>query len=273
METIAASLRTYRLDLQYHGAPFDGWQSQPGGRGVQDHVEAALAVLLGHPLRVLGASRTDSGVHAEHQVATFRTRAAFDAERWLKTLGGLLPETIGATAVAPVDAAFHPARDALAKAYRYRILHGPARRPLVAPFCWHIMAPLDAPALAAEARLAVGTHDFRSFCAGDSAAKTFERTILEIEVHTSGALIEVWVVGRGFLKQMVRILVGHLVDVARGRLPAGALAAVLAARDRGAASRTAPAQGLSLVEIFYDDVPTTAALRKRLGAGFSVRLG
>src|SRR6185437_14394816 len=108
------------------------WQSQPAGTGVQDHVEKALGTLLRHPVRVIAASRTDSGVHAEHQVAIFRSEVPFDERRWMKSLAGLLPETIGVSAIAPAPPAFHPVRDAKAKAYRYRVWLGPTRNPLIA---------------------------------------------------------------------------------------------------------------------------------------------
>src|SRR6185312_11166528 len=114
----------YRIDLAYDGAAFHGWQSQPSGSGIQDYVEKALATLLRHPVRVIGASRTDSGVHAEHQVAIFRTAEPYDERRWLKSLNGLLPNTVGVTALAPAAADFHPVYAAHGKAYRYRLWLG-----------------------------------------------------------------------------------------------------------------------------------------------------
>ena len=263
---------TYRLDLQYLGSGYFGWQSQPGGTGIQDEVEKALKTLLRHPLRVIGASRTDTGVHAEHQVAIFKTEVPYEPVRWLKALNGLLPDTIGVVAVAPSPPDFHPVYSAKAKAYRYRLWRGPTRSPQAAPYCWGLYVDLDVERLRQAALVFRGTHDFSAFCAADSSAKTRRRTIVEIEVYESGPLVEIWIVGEGFLKQMVRIMVGTLVDIGLGKRGMGSVAELLAGGDRTAASRTAPAQGLSLVEIFYGEIPTIAALRERLGTGFALRL-
>jgi tRNA pseudouridine38-40 synthase len=264
--------QTYRIDLKYVGGPFHGWQSQPSGSGVQDHVEKALATMLRHQVRVIGASRTDSGVHAEHQVGIFRTTEPFAERQWLKSLYGLLHDSIGVSSIQPVPAEFHPVYAARGKAYRYCIWVGATRNPQVAPYCWQLFQELDLDAIRAGAQALVGTHDFSSFCAADSSAKTRQRTILEIDVARRGPLVDLWVVGHGFLKQMVRIIVGTLVDAGLGRLPADGVAKVLAARDRTQAGRTAPAQGLSLVEIFYDQVPAVAQLKARCSADFCLRI-
>jgi len=267
-----ADVPVYRIDLQYNGAQFHGWQSQPSKRGVQNYLESALALMLKHPVQAIAASRTDTGVHAEHQVAIFRTPVPFDLARWLRSLYGLLPESIGVSSIQEVSRGFHPAHDSTGKAYRYRLWCGPTRSPLVAPYVWQIFADCDIGKLRAAAQGFIGTHDFTSFCAADSSAKSKVRTIVELQVHEQGPLVDIWLSGHGFLKQMIRIMVGTLVDIGVGRMPAAVVKDLLVLGDRRRASRTAPAQGLSLVEVYYDGLPPLAALQARIKEGFAVRL-
>jgi tRNA pseudouridine38-40 synthase len=261
----------YRLDLSYVGAAFNGWQSQADGSGVQDAVEKALATFLRHPVRIVGASRTDTGVHAEGQVACFESDAPYDERRWIRALHGLMPDGIGVRALGPVAMEFHPILASVGKAYRYRIWIGEGRLPQVAPFVWEGHQTLSLAAMRAGAAALVGRHDFSSFCASDSGAKTRVRTIFELELFEAGPLLDVWVVGDGFLKQMVRSIVGTLVEVGRGALAPADVAQILAARDRNEAGATAPARGLSLVEVFYERVVPVAALRQAAAAGFTLR--
>jgi tRNA pseudouridine38-40 synthase len=268
----ALTPQVYRIDLKYLGGPYHGWQSQPSGAGVQDHVEKALKTILRHDLRITGASRTDTGVHAEHQVGTFKTAEPYDEIRWLKSLHGLLPDSIGITSIVPVGPEFHPIFGAEGKAYRYRLWLGATRNPIIAPYCWQIHNEFDVAAFTAEAQAVVGTHDFSSFCAADSSAKSKVRKILEVDVHAKGPLVDLWIVGEGFLKQMVRIIVGSLVNVGIGRAKPGSLAEIIAAKDRKLAGKTAPGQGLTLVEIFYGPVPKVAELKARLAEDFCIKI-
>ena len=262
----------YRLDLQYLGTPFLGWQSQPQGSAVQDYLEKALSTMLRHPVRVTGAARTDTGVHAEQQVAVFRTTVAYDERKWLKSLQGLLPAAVGVASIRAVANEFHPILSAQGKVYRYRLWLGVTRNPLIAPFAWQIVAGLDVSSVARAARDFVGSHDFTSFCAVDSTAKTRQREIYEVVVSQQGPLVDIWVSGGGFLKQMVRTMVGTLVDVGLGKRSPESIPEVLAAKDRQAAGMTAPALGLSLVQIFYAGRLSVAELRAQLSAGFCVKL-
>ena len=258
-----SNVPVYRVDLQYIGEAFHGWQSQPSGKGVQNHLERAFASLLKHPVQVIGASRTDTGVHAQHQVAIVRTPVTFALESWLRHLHGLLPASIGINRITEVPKDFHPAYSSTGKAYCYRLWLGSTRSPQVAPYAWQVYAPMDTALLRQEAAAFVGTHDFTSFCAGDSSSKTKQRTIVELQIEQRGPLVEIWMIGPGFLKQMLRIMVGTLVDVATFRKAPGTVATLLGERDRRLASRTAPAQGLSLVEVFYANLPDLAELRRR----------
>jgi tRNA pseudouridine38-40 synthase len=212
-------------------------------------------------VRLIAAARTDSGVHAEHQVAIFRTEVAPDERRWLKGLYGLLPASVGVTKLAACDPEFHPIVAATGKVYCYRIWLGAARNPFLVPFVWTMHRELDAAAMQRAARDLVGRHDFTSFCALDSSAKTRERTVTDVRIEARGPLIEVWVAGEGFLKQMVRNIVGTLVDVGAGKTAVDAVPGILAAKDRGAAGACAPAEGLTLVRIFYGEPPRIDAAR------------
>jgi tRNA pseudouridine38-40 synthase len=265
-------VNSYRIDLKYVGSDFHGWQSQPSGRGVQDHLEKALKTMLRHDVRVTAASRTDTGVHAEHQVVTFKSPLEWQEKKWLKSLHGLLPDSIGITSIKPVAADFHPIYSGKAKAYRYRLWFGADRNPLIAPFCWQLYAECDVQKLAAEAQAVVGTHDFSAFCAADSSAKTKVRRILEVDVRQQGSLVDVWFMGEGFLKQMIRIIVGTLVEVGMGKVPPGQIARAIASGNRDDAGKTAYAQGLTLVEIFYDEVPRLADLQARIAGQYSLKI-
>ncbi len=264
--------RHYRLDLKYIGASFQGWQSQTNGSGIQDHLERALGIILRHPTRTIAASRTDSGVHAEHQVAIFRTKMPFDPIRWLKSLNGILPPDIGVTGVTPIAPEFHPIYAARGKAYRYRLWQGATRHPMMCPYVWTMHRNVDIQAMRTAAEYLIGTHDFTSFCALDSSAKTRRRHILEVTIMEHGPLIDIWVIGKGFLKQMVRIIVGTLVEIGLGKRAPEDMQKILLALDRKAAGITAPANGLTLIEIFYEDVLTAAALKERIGMGFNFKV-
>ncbi len=262
----------YRLDLAYVGTGFHGWQSQTSGFGIQDHLEKALATWLRHPVRVTAAARTDTGVHAQHQVVVFETSVVFDPSRLHLGINGLLPTGVRVTKVAVAPRDFHPILSSSGKAYRYRIWTGKWLDPFLTGFVWHLHHELDVVSMGAAAGLLTGTHDFSSFCASDSSAKTKVRTIHDIHIDARGSLIDVWVVGEGFLKQMVRNIVGTLVLVGQGKKSPAELTEILAARDRKRAGQTAPAQGLALVKIFYDHIATVVELQAEQQRGFAQAL-
>jgi len=254
-------LPNYRIDLSYVGTDFNGWQSQADGSGIQDTVEKALAVILRHPVRLTGSARTDSGVHAEHQVATFNSETAFDAGLWRKGLQAILPKSIGIMQVAEADPDFNPIRASTGKAYCYRIWTGGYRDPFYLPVSWWIPVSVDVNVMKEHAKDFLGRHDYSAFCAANSSALTRERTIFGFEIIQRGPLLEIWVLGDGFLKQMVRSMVGTLVDIASQRsLGANTVTAILASCDRRMAGQTAPASGLTLVNIFYGPVPSVSEL-------------
>lgn len=261
------------MDLAYIGTAFQGWQSQPGGNTVQDALEKALRTALRQELRILGASRTDTGVHAEQQVATFRSAEAINCELVLRSLQALVPPTIGVLNLRPWAHDFHPILSAKSKVYRYRIWLGTPQNPFTRPFVWSMHHDLDLAALEMATQHLLGTHDFRSFCASDASVATYDRTIFEARWVQRGPLLEFYILGDGFLKQMVRSLVGTLVKVGLGKLKPDDIKRILSAHDRRAAGQTAPAHGLSLLRIFYDVTEKIPASLISGGSEFGFSLG
>lgn len=259
---VTVSSSTYRLDVAYEGTDFYGWQSQPSGRTVQDVLSEALRVLTRGEVTLVAASRTDTGVHALGQVVLGRFGGRVDREPLLKGLHALLPRSIGVLDIQPVAPDFHPTRDARGKVYRYRIWQGQGTNPFLRPLAWWIQHPLQVEAMDAALRWVVGTHDFTSFCASDSSARTKVRTLLEVAVERRGDLVEMWFAGDGFLKQMIRNLVGTAVEVGRGRLPPESMREILMKCDRQSADRTAPGHGLCLMRVFYGRAPNLREVRE-----------
>jgi tRNA pseudouridine38-40 synthase len=243
----------YRLDLNYIGADYLGFQSQPNGQTVQDQLEKALGVFCRHPVRITAASRTDTGVHAEHQVVTFKTKAGLDSARLVKGLNALLPSNIRIMNALPVVSSFHPIFNCTGKVYRYKLWRSHGESSFANPLTWKLVGDLDIDAMRHAATVLIGRHDFTSFCASDSSAKSKIRNLREIVLIERGPLLELWFLGDGFLKQMIRNLVGALVAIGRKKISIEQLMSILAARDRSQAPETAPAEGLCLMRIFYGD--------------------
>ncbi len=245
-----------KLTIEYDGTDFVGWQVQPNGRSVQSVLERAVAGLVGHPVSLAVAGRTDAGVHAEGQVAAFTTHRALPRKAYLRGLGSLLPEDVSVVDAEEVPEAFDPRRWALGKRYRYRISNRPARSPLLRRTHWEIFGPLEVEAMASAARLLEGRHDFASFRAADCASPHAVREIRSLTVEGApGADITFTVDGTAFVKHMVRNLVGTLVEVGRGKRPPRWVGEVLASRDRTRAGPTAPPQGLCMVHVLYGEGP------------------
>lgn len=250
----------YRLDLNYIGADYLGFQSQPNGRTVQDQLEKALGVFCRHPVRITAASRTDTGVHAEHQVVTFKAKAGLDPARLVKGLNALLPPNIRVMNALPVASDFHPIFNCTGKVYRYNLWRSHGESSFANPMAWKLVGDLDVEAMRNAAALLIGRHDFTSFCASDSTAKSKIRNLREILIIERGPLLELWFLGDGFLKQMIRNLVGALVSIGRKKISPEHLTGILAAKDRSKAPETAPAEGLCLMCIFYGDDASISTL-------------
>ena len=246
-------MRHIRLVVEYDGSELLGWQRQNGQPTVQQHLEEALAKLLQHETPVAGASRTDAGVHARGQVASFRTEKSIPLHGIRRGLNSLLPETIAIRDAAEVPEDFHPRFSATGKHYRYTILARPDRSPRWRHRAWYHPEPLNLHAMHDGSRALLGEHDFAAFRAAGCTAKTTMRRVDSItftRLHPD--LIEVDVRGNAFLRMMVRILVGTLSEVGTGRRPVSQVAEILASKDRTQAGITAPAQGLELIEVRYD---------------------
>ncbi len=255
-------MRNLRLVLSYDGADFDGWQVQPGRATVQGALASAIGRLSGENVLPQGSGRTDAGVHALAQVASFATASAIPVENWMRALNDILPATIRVLEVTEAALEFHARRSARAKTYRYRIHRGAICPPFLARYVWHYPYPLEESAMVAAAGVVVGEHDFTSFAAVDP--ERVERMAAEENVHTSnirtifsshwtreGDELIYTVRGSGFLHHMVWNLVGTFVLGGKGTVSLEDLRRILDARARSAAGPTAPANGLYLVEVEY----------------------
>jgi tRNA pseudouridine38-40 synthase len=246
-------VRHIRLVVEYDGTQLHGWQRQHNAPTVQQHLEEALAKLLTHETQVIGASRTDAGVHARGQVASFRTERDIALHGIRRGLNSMLPETIAIRDASEVPADFHPRFSATGKHYRYSILMRSDRSPRLRDRAWHHPEPLHVGSMQEAARILTGEHDFAAFRSAGCAAKTTVRRVETIALtRLTPHQLDIDIRGNAFLRQMVRIMVGTLAEVGAGRRPAAQVAEILASRDRALAGITAPPQGLELIEVRYD---------------------
>lgn len=246
----ASALQGVLLEVAYDGTEFSGWAAQRAARTVEDTLRGAVAALDPRAGALRGASRTDAGVHAERQVVAFDASREIPARGWVLGLNQHLPSDVAVRSARAVPPGYAPRFSARSKRYRYRVLVDSVRDPCWRTRAWRVSA-LDVPAMAREALGALGTHDFASFRASADRRTNTVRTLtrVEIERETDRRIVAVVVEGNAFLHNMVRILVGTLVDVARGRLAPGTIMRALAERTRRAAGTTAPSMGLVLENV------------------------
>ena len=258
---------TFKITLAYDGTDFVGWQRQAAGTSIQGLLEEALAQLDQRAVSVAGAGRTDAGVHALGQVASFSLHRSIEGGALIRALNARLPEAIRVFAAEPVPETFHARFGATGKTYRYRIWNTAVVSPFERAFTWHVIEPLDHRAMADAAGFLEGRHDFAAFKAAGGTTRSTEREIGSSRVVSDPGdatssrsvgpqncplpLIVYEISGTGFLHHMVRTIVGTLVEIGRGRRPIEWMAEVLAGRDRTLAGPTAPAQGLVLVAVEY----------------------
>lgn len=260
-----APVRTLKLVIAYDGADFHGWQRQAGVRTVQEDLETVARRVLREPVHVIGASRTDAGVHALGQAAHVTTAATIPTRNVFRAISHRLPSDVTLVSVREAPIAFHAIRDARTKLYRYRI-HQASRRPVVKftqRYAWHVWWSLDLDQLRDAARRLCGTHDFASFASAGSPRQSTVRTVRRVDVSRRFDEIRIDVVGDGFLYNQVRNMVGTLIEVGRGHWAAARIDEILRARDRRAAGPTAPPEGLCLRWIRY---PADAAIAARSAA-------
>ncbi|RMF77115.1 MAG: tRNA pseudouridine(38-40) synthase TruA [Planctomycetota bacterium] len=245
--------RVIKLTIAYDGSRFHGWQRQAGVRTVQEEVETVARRVLRDPVDVVGASRTDAGVHAAGQVAHVVTSTPMPTDRARRALADRLPDDVTIVHAVDVPRGFHASRDALGKLYRYRIA-ADGRKPverLRQNHVWRLTVPLDLARMRVAARRMVGTHDFAGFANAGSPRETTVRTVRRVTIRRVG--LECWidVEGDGFLYNQIRIMVGTLVEIGRGHWPTERVDEILETRDRRRAGPTAPPEGLCLQWIRY----------------------
>jgi tRNA pseudouridine38-40 synthase len=244
---------TFKLTIAYDGTDFVGWQRQPSGLSIQGVLEEALSDLDGRGVSVIGAGRTDAGVHARGQVAAVTLSRRIAAEALTRATNIRLPGSVRILAAAEVGSDFHARFHARAKRYQYRIWNADVLSPFERAYAWHVPMPLDRSAMAEAAARLTGTHDFAAFQGTGSDTLTTTRTITASSIVAADELVCYHAAGEGFLRHMVRNIVGTLVEVGRGHRPPAWISEVLAARDRSQAGPTAPPQGLFLMEVAYDE--------------------
>jgi len=251
-------IRNLKLTLTYDGSDFSGWQIQPGRATIQGALASAIGRVTGENVLPQGSGRTDAGVHALGQVATFTTSSPIPAENLVKALNDTLPPSIRVRDAVEVATGFHARQSARAKTYCYRMFRGPICPPFLARYVWHFPYPLQEELMKEAAGLVTGTHDFSSFAAVDpelnrqpAAEISKVRTIFSSSWERDGEEFIYRVRGDGFLHHMVRNLVGTFVLVGKGTLLGEDILRILEARDRSAAGATAPARGLCLMSVEY----------------------
>jgi len=250
----ATGTRTFRLLVEYDGTDFCGWQIQPAGRTIQGELERALSIILREPVRLIGSGRTDAGTHALGQVAHFRTTTRLPSERLCRALNGLLPTDIAIHDVREAAAEFHARYSARRKRYRYRIHRGKAA--LTRRFVWCLHQSLDLEAMDAAASALLGRHAFGAFCKQDPVPANPVCTVYDIQLVARGREVILEIEADRFLRHMVRIIMGTLVEVGTHSRPADDIARLLDEGDRRAAGRTAPACGLCLLWVEYPGLPS-----------------
>lgn len=246
--------RTLALTVAYEGSAFAGWQRQPDARTVQEVLESALATIEGQPVGVVAAGRTDAGVHALAQVVSVDVANQLPPATLRRALNVRLPGDVRVTHVTGKPSGFNARRDARSKAYRYTLLLDPSPSPFVRRVVWAIPPRLDLAAMQRAAALLVGEHDFAAFQAAGGDVRTSVRRVLRsrLRVVPGGpGYVHYDIEGTGFLRHMVRNIVGTLVDIGRGRWPADYIGELLLSRDRRRAGATAPPDGLVLVRVRY----------------------
>ena len=246
---------TFKITIAYDGGPFAGWQRQTNGTSVQGLIEDALRELDDRDVTVHGAGRTDAGVHAIAQVASFTLVRDTSPDVIVRSLNNKLPPEIRVRSAEEVPASFHARFNAKSKSYRYRLWNADVLDPFERAYAWHVLGTLDVGGMAEAARLVEGRHDFAAFQTVGGATGPTDRVITRSTL-TAGrdGLLTYDITGSGFLRHMVRAIVGTLLEVGRGRQRPEWMRDVIASRDRSQAGKSAPAHGLFLVRVDYGDV-------------------
>ncbi|MBS4201581.1 tRNA pseudouridine(38-40) synthase TruA [Bacillus sp. FJAT-49732] len=245
-------MQRYKGIVAYDGSGFSGYQIQPNGRTVQEEIEKALGKMhKGKPVSIVASGRTDAGVHAKRQVIHFDSALQLPSERWVKAVNGLLPGDISVMQVDAVSSDFHARFDASGKTYKYVVYTGSIRDPFKRHYAAHYPYKIDIAKVKKASEFLTGTHDFTSFCSAKTEMEKKVRTVTNISIEQNTDEIVFTFTGNGFLYNMVRIMVGTMLDVGTGKIELQTIPSILTGRDRTLAGKTAPAEGLYLWEVYY----------------------
>lgn len=244
-------MRNIKLTIQYDGTRYSGWQFQKNGRSIQETIQKAIKGITGENACITGSGRTDAGVHAEAQIANFRTRSRIPLDKLQMALNTNLPKDIAISGIEEMSPEFNSQHDARAKIYRYTIFNDNFIDPMMRHFAAKCFYRLNVKAMQRAAKYLTGRHDFKSFQAADGVERDSIRTIKRIKVAKTGKVIYIYMKADGFLYNMARNIAGTLVEVGRGKISAGDVKSILSKKDRRSSGPTMPAKGLCLVEVIY----------------------
>ncbi len=247
-------MRNLALRLMYDGTDFHGWQVQPNGITVQECLQNSVEKILGKRENITGCSRTDSGVHANDFCCTLKTESDIDCYRLVGALNAVLPESVSVKDCREMPLDFHPRYDCVSKRYLYRVWNSKSKNPFLSRYAYHYKKPIDAEFLNEQAKQFLGTYDFSGFCSSGSSVEDTVRTIYSFDVVRVGDEVDFLVEGDGFLYNMVRIMVGSLIEISEKRIEKDTLIYIIEAKDRKLAGRTVPACGLFLDRVNYREV-------------------
>lgn len=247
-------MRNIKLTIEYKGTDYLGFQKQPKGPTIQGELEKALEILLKEKAKVVGASRTDAGVHATGQVVNFRTSSRMEDGRIKNGLNGILSQDIVVKEAVEVPTTFHARRGAVSREYCYLIWNEPYPAALKKEFVYFVPQPLNLRVMRQALKSLMGTHDFTSFCVASSSKKGCQRTVKEATIEKKGQLVWIRIQADAFVHQMVRSIVGTLVEIGLGKRKPEEMREILESKNRRKAGKTAPAHGLILTEVRYEDV-------------------
>lgn len=250
-------MHNYKLFIAYEGTRYSGWQIQKNGLSIQALLEKYLSIILRRSIKVIGSGRTDTGVHAIGQVAHFKTTTSFEFSRLLKSLNSLLPPDIRVLSIEEAPLNFHARYSAIGKVYHYYLYVGPVKDPFNRFYAYRVPHPVLLNTLIQAAKFFIGAHDFTSFAneaTTGSAAKNAVRSLRRLSILQEEEYIRLELEANGFLYKMVRNIVGTLLDICAGKIELEKIPAILQAKDRRLAGRTAPAHGLILVKVDYESL-------------------
>jgi tRNA pseudouridine38-40 synthase len=245
-------MKNIKLTIQYEGTNYRGWQKQKGSdKTIQGKLENVLSKMTGEEITLIGSGRTDAGVHAEKQIANFKMNSDFDCEYIINYCNDFLPQDIAVIAAKEMHPLFHARYNAKTKTYRYNINNNPIPNLFQRNFCYHVEEKLNIALIKEASQLFIGEHDFRAFTTLKNKKKSTVRTIYDIKIIENYENLQIYIIGNGFLHNMVRIITGTLIEVGLGKLNKDEIPNIFEEKARSSAGFTAPPQGLALIDVTY----------------------